>query len=222
MEKIKENLKYIILGVIILFMIISVVSYINVDDSVTGEEAIEEKESKVNKNSSTGKYYVDIKGAVKNPGVYKLKEKSRVIDVINASGGLLEDADTSIINLSKIIEDEMVIIIYTKEEIEKYKNNEINSTSSITQKIEENTKTIDDNNDVEIKNKNISKTNSKVNINTADKKTLLTITGIGESKANNIIKYRDEKGYFNSIEDIKNVSGIGDSLYEKIKKYITV
>ena len=222
MEKIKENLKYIILGVIILFMIISVVSYINVDDSVTGEEAIEEKESKVNKNSSTGKYYVDIKGAVKNPGVYKLKEKSRVIDVINASGGLLEDADTSIINLSKIIEDEMLIIIYTKEEIEKYKNNEINSTSSITQKIEENTKTIDDNNDVEIKNKNISKTNSKVNINTADKKTLLTITGIGESKANNIIKYRDEKGYFNSIEDIKNVSGIGDSLYEKIKKYITV
>ena len=198
MEKIKENLKYIVLGIIILFMIISVVSYIKVDNDVITKDETIKKESTVNK--VTGKYYVDIKGAVKNPGVYKLKENSRVIDVINASGGLLEDADTSVINLSKIIEDEMVIIIYTKDEVEKYKNNEINSTSSINQKIEE---------------------NSKININTSDKNTLLKITGIGESKANNIIKYREEKGNFNSIEEIKNVSGIGDSLYEKIKNSIT-
>ena len=220
MEKIKENLKYIVLGVIILFMMISVISYIKVDDEVMTKDETIKKDDTVNK--VTGKYYVDIKGAVKNPGVYKLKEKSRVIDVINASGGLLENADTSIINLSKIIEDEMVIIIYAKEEIEKYKNNEINSTSSINQKIEENTKPIDSNNNAEISKKSISKTNSKININTSDKNTLLKITGIGESKANNIIKYREEKGNFNSIEEIKNVSGIGDSLFEKIKKYITV
>ncbi len=219
MEKIKENLKYIVLGIIILFMIISVVSYIKVDNDVITKDETIKKESTVNK--VTGKYYVDIKGAVKNPGVYKLKENSRVIDVINASGGLLEDADTSVINLSKIIEDEMVIIIYTKDEVEKYKNNEINSTSSINQKIEENTKSIDSNNDAEISKKSTVKTNSKININTSDKNTLLKITGIGESKANNIIKYREEKGNFNSIEEIKNVSGIGDSLYEKIKNSIT-
>ena len=201
MEKIKENLKYIVLGVIILFMMISVISYIKVDDEVMTKDETIKKDDTVNK--VTGKYYVDIKGAVKNPGVYKLKEKSRVIDVINASGGLLENADTSIINLSKIIEDEMVIIIYTKEEIEKYKNNEINSTSSINQKIEENTKSIDSNNNAEISKKSISKTNSKININTSDKNTLLKITGIGESKANNIIKYREEKGNFCSNDNKK-------------------
>lgn len=67
-----------------------------------------------------------------------------------------------------------------------------------------------------------TKNSSLVNINTATTKELLSITGIGESKASNVIKYREENGNFSSIEDIKNVSGIGDSLFEKIKKYITV
>ena len=67
-----------------------------------------------------------------------------------------------------------------------------------------------------------TKNSSLVNINTATIKELLSITGIGESKASNIVKYREENGNFSSIEDIKNVSGIGDSLFEKIKKYITV
>lgn len=219
MEKIKNNFKYIILGIIIIFMIISVISYISIDNEEIVEQDNIIKDDIKNKRN-IGKYYVDIKGAVKNPGVYKLKEKSRVIDVINAAGGLISDADTSIINLSKIIEDEMVIIIYTKNEVEKYKNNEINSTYSINKKIEENTKNIDKNNDAEIdKSTNLL---SKININTADKNTLLTINGIGESKVKNIIKYREENGNFNSIEDIKKVSGIGDSLYEKIKKYITI
>ena len=69
---------------------------------------------------------------------------------------------------------------------------------------------------------NIYKNSSLVNINTATTKELSSITGIGESKASNIVKYREENGNFSSIEDIKNVSGIGDSLFEKIKKYIKV
>ena len=131
MEKIKENLKYIVLGVIILFMMISVISYIKVDDEVMTKDETIKKDDTVNK--VTGKYYVDIKGAVNNEGVYKLKEGSRVIDVINESGGLKENADTSIINLSKKIKDEMFIIIYTKEEVQKYKEQTI-STKEINKK----------------------------------------------------------------------------------------
>ena len=139
--------------------------------------------------------YVDIKGEVKDPGVYKLKEGSRVIDAINASGGLKENANTYSVNLSKKITDEMVIIVPSNSENTNVSNN------TITQN---------------------TKNSSLVNINTATTKELLSITGIGESKASNIVKYREENGNFSSIEDIKNVSGIGDSLFEKIKKYITV
>ena len=148
-----------------------------------------------NQSNEKKYYYVDIKGEVKDPGVYKLKEGSRVIDAINASGGLKENANTYSVNLSKKITDEMVIIVPSNSENTNVSNN------TITQN---------------------TKNSSLVNINTATTKELLSITGIGESKASNIVKYREENGNFSSIEDIKNVSGIGDSLFEKIKKYITV
>ena len=175
MKKIEENFKYVILGVLVLFTIISVL--------ITNGASAKENDSIIKENNQSNEkkyYYVDIKGEVKDPGVYKLKEGSRVIDAINASGGLKENANTYSVNLSKKITDEMVIIVPSNSE------------------------------------------NTIVNINTATTKELLSITGIGESKASNIIKYREENGNFSSIEDIKNVSGIGDSLFEKIKKYITV
>ena len=226
-EKIKENLKYIILIIIlVLLSVLIVVYYINnskkeIVNLLVKEKVKEEKKEEIY-------FYVDIKGAVKTPGVYKLKESSRVIDVINEAGGLLENADTSTINLSKKIFDEMFIVIYTKDEIEKYKQDTI-STKKINEKLDKNILLIDENNDANIKNKtksNVSKEekeeNKLININTATKEELLTITGIGESKADSIIQYREENKEFESIEDIKNVSGIGDSLFEKIKEYITV
>ena len=217
MEKIKENLKYIIPGVILVVLSIVIVIFYYPKE--------EEKEVKITqkelpkKEEKEDKYlFVDIKGAVNNPGVYKLKEDSRVIDVINESGGLKENADTSIINLSKKIIDEMVIIIYTKEDIQKYKENI--STKKIEEEIKKEIVSIDKNNKAEIStNEEIS---SKVNINTATKEELQTLSGIGESKAEAIIKYREEKGPFEKIEDIKNVSGIGESAFEKIKENITV
>ena len=156
-----------------------------------------------------------------HPNVYKLKEGSRVIDVINMAGGLKENADTSIINLSKKITDEMCIIIYTKEDIQKYKNQML-STNEIKEKLEQENVSIDNFNDAEINksNKESNTKENKISINTASIEELMTISGIGESKAKAIISYREENGPFEDIEDIMNVSGIGESLYAKIKDKI--
>ena len=145
-----------------------------------------------------------------------------MIDVINLAGGLKENADTSIINLSKKVEDEMFIFIYTFEELQKYKEEKI-LISDIKKEIE-NDSIIDENNNALqqeiITNENVE--NKLININTATKEEFLTINGIGDAKAESIIKYREENGNFKTIDDIKNVSGIGDSLFESIKEYITV
>lgn len=167
-------------------------------------------------------YYVDIKGAINNPNVYKVLKESRIIDVINMAGGLREDADTSIINLSKKITDEMFIVIYTKDELQKYKEQTI-STEEIKKKIDEDILSVDKNNDAEETHEENKKEDTKlVNINTASKEELLTINGIGESKAESIIKYREENGEFKAIEEIENVPGIGEALFEKVKEYITL
>ena len=177
----------------------------------------------IKKNESTYEtLYVDIKGAVNNPGVYEMNEGSRVIDVIEEAGGLRDDADTSIINLSKQVEDEMYIIIYTKDEIMSYKERIIPSKKIVTE-IEEKIICPDTDNDACI-GKNDGKNsslNSKVNINTASKEELMLIPGIGESKANSIIEYR-ENNNFTDISEIMNVSGVGESIYDKIKDYIEV
>ena len=207
----------------------------------TKNEIISEKQEVKENNSLPSIYHVDIKGAVNNPGVYELSEGSLINDAINAAGGIKKGGTTNNINLSSKIKDEMVIYIYTTTELNKliyscYKENVTDtkkedtceSGSDITNctgksvvtsnEVKENTSDQTSNNSS--KEECITNT-GKVNINTASKEELLQVSGIGESKAESIIKYR-ETNKFNRIEDIKNVSGIGDSLYEKIKDYITV
>ena len=171
------------------------------------EEKEEVKEDK--KEDKTTKVIVDIKGMVVNPGVYEVDSTSRVNDVISLAGGLLEGADTSKINLAKVVEDEMTIIIYSTEEVlEKFREeNCVCEKCDIT-------------NDACISS--TATDNQLININTADEKELQNINGVGEAKAKSIIEYREENGLFTTIEDIKNVPGIGDSLFEKIKTYITI
>lgn len=177
------------------------------------------------------KVYVDIKGAVVNPGVYEIEENKKVIDVVNEAGGLTKNADTSMINLAKVVTNEMVIIIYTKEEVKKYQKQEeiikiidkecicpeIKNDACINNQLS-NPKESNKNNNQTIENNS----NKKININTASKEELQTLTGIGESKAEAIIEYRQKNGNFKTIEEIKEVSGIGESAYEKIKDYITI
>lgn len=166
------------------------------------------------------KYMVDIKGAVNSPGVYQLDSNLTVNDAIKMAGGLTKDADTSIINLAKKITDEMVIIIYTKEEVKN--SNVVDTVIKIVEKecICPNIQNDGCLND-SIKDNISNKDEELVNINTATLSELETISGIGESKAKSIIEYRQKNGLFEKIEDIMNVEGIGESLYEKIKIYIT-
>ena len=180
------------------------------------------KTTKESKKSQTEqeKFMVDIKGEVISPGIYELENNSRVIDVIKLAGGLTENADTTVINLSKKIEDEMVIIIYSKWQVENWK--ETKEQEKYLQEQCISPKEGQTKNDACIDNtEKITTTSSVININTATKEELMTLTGIGEAKAEAIISYR-EKTPFTKIEDIKNVSGIGDSVYEDIKDYITV
>lgn len=228
MVKIKDNLRIIIpIIVLVIVTIIGGIYYFSLKDDSNKKEidiiktnnkvSDEEKDDTIEEKKY---FFVDIKGCVNNPGVYKVEDTYRVIDVINQAGGLTENADTSILNLSKKVNDEMFIIIYSKEEIEKYKSENI-STKKINEEIHSQIVNIDDNNDAQIKSEE-QEDNSKININTASKDELLSISGIGESKASSIIEYREKNGNFESIESLKNVSGIGDALFEKIKEYITV
>ena len=234
MKQIKKY-KYLITIILILSIImLGIIIKINLDKNkelnIDNEIFSYEKEEDVKEKIS--EYKVDIKGAIANPGVYIGNDNTRVIDIIDMAGGLLENSDITVINLSKKVFDEMVIIIYTKEELEKMLNGEeINYDNIITDKeilfpdikndavIEEETNT---SNNESTKEESKTEEISIVNINTASIEELDSLPGIGSSKAQNIIDYRNINGKFGYIEEILNVNGIGTALYEQIKAYITV
>ena len=189
------------------------------DREIVLTEKKEVKEKNKAKTTNT-KIMVDIKGEVVYPGIYTLDDNQRVIDVINMAGGITKNADTSVLNLSKKLKDEMVIIVYSYYEVKNF-----SYVKEVEKKVQTGcSKGINDvENDACIEDDSSSEEESSIiSINTATKEELMTLTGIGEKKAEDIIKYREENGEFTSIEDIKNVKGIGDSLFEKIKDYITL
>lgn len=136
--------------------------------------------------------YIDIKGAVKDPGVYQAEATMRIVDALDLAGGLLEEADSNQLNLATKVVDQMVIYVPIKGE----ETNLIAEGVLSTQE------------------------NGKININTGSKEELMTLNGIGEKKAESIIQYREENGSFSTIEDIKNISGIGEKTFENLKEEI--
>ncbi len=152
-------------------------------------------------NNDVIKMYVDIKGAVKLPGMYEVTSDMRVLNVIDMAGGLKETADDSQVNFSQRIEDQMVI--YIPVEGEELSETVIAGTNSNTA--------------------NISKDEEgKINLNQATKEELMTLSGVGEKKAEKIIEYREENGSFKTIEDLKNVNGFGEKSFESLEKYISI
>ena len=140
------------------------------------------------------KIFVDVKGAVKHPGVFETIKDKRVKDLIEEAGGLLDDADTSTLNLSQKVKDQMVIYVLKHGEKPKQISDGGSSSS---------------NTDV-------------ININTANKEQLMKISGVGKTKAEAIISYREKNGDFKKKEDITKVRGIGKATFEKIKDKIEV
>ena len=233
-------IKYKIIIISALIIILGVTTFfIKQGDHDSNPIVVDAFETKCQNNdddSTIETYSVDVKGAIKKPGVYKVEKGSNVNDVIELAGGLKSNGITTNINLSKKVYDEMVIYIYTKNEFNKLNNvndnkkvvetNECKTNSSsadITSCLTNSKDSIITSSDLPNYDDNVSESNNGlVNINKATKEQLLTLTGIGESKADSIINYRQEHGQFNCIDDIKNVLGIGETLFEKIKNNITV
>ena len=216
--KVLNNKKIIITILVILLIVFILIYYFLLyhptDDVIV--ESILEYNNKPDENTKD-EIFVDIKGQVNAPGVYSFKSdnNARINDLIEKAGGLTKEADTSTINLSKKLDDEMTIIIYSKKEIENY----VKTQDELKKKLEICETKLKNN--ACIKEKNDSVKSNKININEANLDELMTISGIGESKAKAIIEYRNNNR-FNNIEDIKNVEGIGENLFASIKESITV
>lgn len=198
---------------------------INKENLEKNEEKVDEEEEKIddseeeNNIETENKIFVYVTGEVVNPGIAMLNENSRIIDAINSAGGITNNANISKINLAYVLKDGMKVSIPSKEDLKKDSNFEYITMSSGDGKNDdtsENQNSLSSKTDKNITNK------SMVNINTATQTELETLPGIGPSTALKIINYRNENGKFSSIDEIKNVNGIGDSKFENIKKYITV
>lgn len=239
---------YILSFILLVLMIVSeflLFYYFSNNFSDINDKLKEKDKTLISKKTvKSEKLVIDIKGQVKKPGVYFMEDGDRVIDVVKKAGGFTVYADTSANNLGMKVKDEMVIVIYSEKEIDDYlavkekeKNvyekcsSDISSNGSCVSDFSINSSLDDEKDSKDVSSKETSDNgtsdkasdNSKklVSINTASKEELMTVSGIGESKALSIIEYRKTKR-FEKIEDIKNVSGIGDKLFEKIKEYITI
>ncbi|RHT42717.1 hypothetical protein DW779_07930 [Clostridium sp. AM30-24] len=153
-------------------------------------------------NSEKSGIYVYICGEVINPGVYELSGDSRIYEAVDAAGGFTENAARECVNLASKVSDGMQITIYNREE---------------AASLQADSASVDGN-----AGKSGTSGSGLVNLNTATKEELMTLKGIGESKAEDIIRYREKSGGFKKIEDIMKISGIKENGFQKIRDSITV
>lgn len=211
--KVRKNLLIALIAVI---TIIAALLYFGISGVNASEEPFIEDQMPVSdvelesegSEEQAGSIYVDISGAVKEPSVIILAEGSRVFEAIEAAGGLDEDANLSEINRAEVLEDGAYLYIPTNKELEEQTVSSVNSGvdssgSSVGAGLP-------------------GSTSGKININTADSATLQQLNGVGPATADKIIAYRETSGKFKRIEDLKNVSGIGEKTFEKLAPYIKV
>ncbi len=215
-----KKCRIIVFIIVLLFSIYKIVDNKNLDIEdniyIVSEKENNEKEDISNKkyNNADSKDYenekieainkkhitVFVSGEVNKPGVVTIENDKRLSDAVNEVGGTTENADLNKINLAIKLKDESHYIIpKVGEDLQSHDNLEL-----------ENSETSNSNN------------NNLININTATIQELDNLPGVGEATANKIINYREEKGRFNSIEEIKNVNGIGEKKYEEIKGLINI
>ena len=178
------------------------------DDTQAGNDAAEDlAEAKISAEAELSEMpvetepemiFVDVCGAVMNPGVYELDGSSRVFQAIEAAGGFLPEAAASAVNQAQPVSDGQQIYIPTQEEYNAGGFSETMASSSA------------------------DSSDGKVHLNTATKDELKTLSGIGESRAESILAYRDSHGAFQSIEELMNVEGIKEGIYQKIKDQIAL
>lgn len=184
----------VILGIIIVSAVVNFRQ--NHSDEIDLNKVDSGSETTSQQTANSEKYYVDISGEVKNPGVYQVKKGTRLVDLIEKAGGLTQKANLDAINQASFVEDGSKIIIPSKDGSSESSGETGETSSGIT-------------------------ATGKVNINQASQDELMTLPGVGAVIAQRIIEYRSANR-FGSIEDIKNVKGIGDATYEKLKDLIAV
>lgn len=188
------------------------------------EAALDEEKTAVEEATPTKEpavIYVHICGAVLNPGVYELNEGSRVFEGIEAAGGFCEDACEDYVNQAEPLRDGQRLIIPTLEEVETLAKDGASKEPWKAHAIEAEQSAVAEQSTA-AEAASTGNADGLVNINTADESELSAIDGIGAGKAAAIVKYRQENGSFQSIQDIMKVSGIKEGTYEKIKDKITV
>lgn len=234
MEKIKKyKIAYIIVCIAVVVLCVCVLFFVDKKEKGESEEIfLENYEQNANEEikkdevqAEEKNIYVHITGEVINPGVVIAKEGDRIQNVIEKAGGTTEKADLKGVNLAYKVEDGQKINIPNIDE-EKKENNVQENNNNVKEDISESknyiTKSGGKNVIIDEEKSETDKKNQKVNINTATQTELETLNGIGPSTASKIIKYRNEKGKFKKIEDIKNVSGIGEAKFKKIEADIVV
>lgn len=206
MEKIKKQRWFIIAGIMFAQFIVMIILLATPRDAEPVEqmdswlwESQIDVESIEDKESELIFWVVDVKGAVVNPGIYEVAKNMRIQDAIDLAGGLLADANTRQLNFAQHLEDQMLIYVPLVGE-----ENETESGVPVSTPGKE------------------MPGAAKMNINTADVTSLQELPGIGEKKAQQIIAHRTEKGSFQAIEDIMEVSGIGQKTFEGLRELITV
>lgn len=217
---------YVVIVLLLLTNCLSVCYFLFIEKSEECTNEIVYSEPGIEVEEEIDYIKVDIKGYVKKPGVYQLENGAIVNDLIKLAGGLKSSGTTENINLSKKLTDEAMVIISSKKELKKTISCETTKSTTNISKEQEvinntTTDTIIGGTDNSSVNTDSSSNSNKISLNNATQEELMTLSGIGEKTALKIIEYRATKK-FESIEDIKNVSGIGDSLFEKIKDYITI
>ncbi|QGS37449.1 competence protein comEA [Aerococcus viridans] len=176
---------------------------------ISREEANEESETNTN-STANETWYVDIKGAIKVPQVVPVTPGMRVHDVVEMAGGVTGEADQSQVNLAQLVTDQMVIYVPKVGEEVSPSTEALVADSKVTESA------------VSESSGDGTSGGDLVNINTADTTMLQTLSGIGEKRAADIINYRETNGLFETVDDLDQVSGIGEKTMEKLRPLITV
>lgn len=196
-EKHKTKVMVILVSIIVAFFYFANRSSVQ-DDMVIGDSTFPVKQDHMKEEEKIQEVkqviiMVDVKGEVKVPGVYEAQEGERVNDLINKAGGFTQNADQNQVNLSEHVKDEMVIYAPPKGEVMSSNENHV-----------------------------LNQKSKLINLNMASENELQTLPGIGPSKALSIIEYRETNGGFQTIEDLKKISGIGEKTFEKLAPLISV
>lgn len=165
---------------------------VHTSETIVSEET-NDRLSQQTAEKEEGQIYIHIVGAVKKPGVYTFQKKPRVIEVVEKAGGFTKDAVTTEVNQAELVEDGTQLTIASQKDPKQNEGQDAEQTET-----------------------------GKVNLNAATKEQLMTLTGIGEAKAIAIIAYREEKGKFQKPEDLMNIPGIKEGVFDKIKSQICI